>query len=290
VPQENDAAELLNLTKRYSASTRYSISFKSLHTGTRTEVERPARADDPLRRTILAEIVVEAEGGQTLAKPLVGVAHYWRVGKDVANLTIAVGDRWRGLGVGRALITELSKLAQNDGVRRFYAFFGRDNAPTLGLLNQCGLEVRLLPGNEGAWEIFLDRSPQRYEEAQQSMGSMDSHPRHRVVCRDPRRLFDHEPRNGRAPDDSWRRIRRHGRLRPLSRTEVKDFSARRQSLHQVPRPNARTCSGAALNLHRRSKSYVVPDARHLWERGMSHRDARLQHQSASALLNGEQYE
>jgi GNAT superfamily N-acetyltransferase len=163
--QESDAERLLNLAKNSSASTMYSILFKSPHAGSRATVEHYTRTDDPLRCTILAEIVLGKEGALIQARPLVGIAHFWRMGRDAANLIIAVGGPWQGLGVGKALLTELTARAAADGVRRFHAVFGQDNAPMLALLNKCGLEVRLLPGAEDQWEILLNKNVRTHQGA-----------------------------------------------------------------------------------------------------------------------------
>lgn len=156
--QESDAEGLLQFAHNFAVATMFSIPVKSHHVDLRAAVEQITRTDDPSRVTVLAEIAVGKQGAMIHAQSVVGIAHFWRAGRDAAHLIIAVGGPWQGLGVGKALLNELSARAVNDGIRRFYASFGQDNAPMLALLNKCGLEVRLLPGIESQWEILLNKS------------------------------------------------------------------------------------------------------------------------------------
>ena len=78
-----------------------------------------------------AIIAIEPSGGDAL-----GVARYIRTGEDpeAAEVAFAVVDDWQGKGLGRALLTELTRRARQEGVRRFVAFVLYDNQEAIKLL------------------------------------------------------------------------------------------------------------------------------------------------------------
>jgi GNAT superfamily N-acetyltransferase len=94
-------------------------------------VRRLVRVDHDLR-----EAIVGVVGGE-----VIGVARYDRSPADpsTAELAIVVEDDWQGLGVGRQLLAELTRLAAQRGVAVLTATVQPDNERVLGLIR------RLLP-------------------------------------------------------------------------------------------------------------------------------------------------
>jgi nucleotide-binding universal stress UspA family protein/RimJ/RimL family protein N-acetyltransferase len=65
-----------------------------------------------------------------------GVARYVRFPDDASAADLAVGvvDHWQGRGLGRALLTELTRRARQEGVRTFCASVLHGNEQAVGLL------------------------------------------------------------------------------------------------------------------------------------------------------------
>jgi GNAT superfamily N-acetyltransferase len=104
-----------------------------------------------------AIIAIEPTAGRAL-----GVARYVRLRDDpeAAEVAFAVVDEWQGRGLGRALLTYLTRRARQEGVQRFVALikYGNDEAVKLlrGLneieRRSAGPEMELvieLPGKRG---------------------------------------------------------------------------------------------------------------------------------------------
>jgi len=104
----------------------------------------PVRAlpDESVRRLVTVdhdarEAVVAVVGGE-----VVGVARYDRSPADptAAEFAVVVEDDWQDVGLGRQLLTELTRLAAARGVRVLTATVQADNDRVLSLVR------RLLPG------------------------------------------------------------------------------------------------------------------------------------------------
>jgi nucleotide-binding universal stress UspA family protein/GNAT superfamily N-acetyltransferase len=104
-----------------------------------------------------ATIAIEPTTGRAL-----GVARYIRLRDDpeAAEVAFAVVDEWQGRGLGRALLTHLTRRARQEGVRRFVALIKVGNEEAVGLLKgfneierrREGSEMELvieLPGKRG---------------------------------------------------------------------------------------------------------------------------------------------
>jgi acetyltransferase len=104
-----------------------------------------------------AIIAIEPTTGRAL-----GVARYVRLrdGPEAAEVAFAVVDEWQGRGLGRALLTHLTRRARQEGVRRFVALIKVGNEEAVGLLKgfneierrREGSEMELvmeLPGKRG---------------------------------------------------------------------------------------------------------------------------------------------
>lgn len=73
---------------------------------------------------------------------LVAVAQFDRLDDEpVAELAIEVGTGWKGVGLGRALLTMLTDEARALGITRLTASYYADNLPVRRLLHRTGLVV-----------------------------------------------------------------------------------------------------------------------------------------------------
>jgi GNAT superfamily N-acetyltransferase len=129
--QPDDDERFRRLWPRLSRDTVYRRFHAPLHRLPVEAVRRLVRVDHDLR-----EAIVGVVGGE-----VVGVARYDRSPDDpsTAELAIVVEDDWQGLGVGRQLLAELTRLAAERGVAVLTATVQPDNEPVLGLVR------RLLP-------------------------------------------------------------------------------------------------------------------------------------------------
>jgi ribosomal protein S18 acetylase RimI-like enzyme len=86
----------------------------------------------------------------------VGVARYDRaVGTDVAEVALAVIDEFQRRGLGRALLTILSKVAREHGIKTFTLIVLPENQQMLGLLRKMGwIHQAKLTG--GMYEITFE--------------------------------------------------------------------------------------------------------------------------------------
>ena len=87
---------------------------------------------------------------------ILGVARYDRAaGTDVAEVAVAVIDEVQRRGLGRALLTVLSKVARDQGIRTFSLIVLPENQQMLGLLRKMGwIHQAKLAG--GVYEITFD--------------------------------------------------------------------------------------------------------------------------------------
>jgi nucleotide-binding universal stress UspA family protein/GNAT superfamily N-acetyltransferase len=96
-----------------------------------------------------AIIAIEPETGDAL-----GVARYVRTHEDpaAAEVAVAVVDDWQGRGLGRALLTELTRRARREGIRRFVALVQSDNEEALKLMRGVtNLDGRTIGSQTELW-------------------------------------------------------------------------------------------------------------------------------------------
>jgi GNAT superfamily N-acetyltransferase len=88
-----------------------------------------------------------------------GVARFIRLADDPesAEIAVAVVDAWHGRGLGRALLSQLSERAREEGVRRFVATVSAQNAAVVGLLKGASL-VRPSVSTSGTIDCAIDIS------------------------------------------------------------------------------------------------------------------------------------
>jgi ribosomal protein S18 acetylase RimI-like enzyme len=99
-----------------------------------------------------AVIAIEPSSGHAL-----GVARYIRTPEDpeAAHVSVAVVDDWQGRGLGRALLTELTRRARKQGVRRFVATVLYNNEKALKLLSGLSQVERRAVGPESEHVVEL---------------------------------------------------------------------------------------------------------------------------------------
>lgn len=87
---------------------------------------------------------------------IVGVARYDRAaGTDVAEVALAVVDEFQRRGLGRALLTILSKVAREHGIKTFSLIVLPENQHMLGLLRKMGW-IHQAKLNGGVYEITFE--------------------------------------------------------------------------------------------------------------------------------------
>jgi nucleotide-binding universal stress UspA family protein/ribosomal protein S18 acetylase RimI-like enzyme len=103
-----------------------------------------------------AIIAIEPGTGAVL-----GVARFIRTGDDAeaAEVAFAVIDDWQGRGLGRALLTALTKRARQEGVRRFVAHVLYDNDRAIQMLRGVSEIERRTVGRE--MELAIELPEQR---------------------------------------------------------------------------------------------------------------------------------
>lgn len=84
----------------------------------------------------IALVAVDARFGG-----LIAVARCVRVGDDVAELAIVVGDPWQRLGLGRVLVGSLAERAAEVGVTRFSGTMLATNRAAVRLIRGFGTSV-----------------------------------------------------------------------------------------------------------------------------------------------------
>jgi RimJ/RimL family protein N-acetyltransferase len=96
---------------------------------------------------------VDRAGGQG-----VGVARWVRSTEDAqtAEIAITVVDEWQRRGLGTELLGLLAERAREEGIHRFTALAGGDNAAVAGLLRGAGAGLVRRESATVVYEILLD--------------------------------------------------------------------------------------------------------------------------------------
>src|SRR4051812_5696888 len=84
---------------------------------------------------------------------LVAVARSVRVGDDVADVAIVVGDPWQGQGLGRRLLRMLADRAAEEGITRFAGTMLADNRQALRLMRGFELPLERNEVSHGVREV-----------------------------------------------------------------------------------------------------------------------------------------
>jgi GNAT superfamily N-acetyltransferase len=130
--RDDDEARFERLWPRLSPDTRYRRFHAPVRRLPREFVSHLVHVDHDAREAVVAVV-----GGE-----VVGVARYDRSPTDPteAEFAVLVEDDWQNVGVGRQLLTELTRLAADRGVRVLTATVQADNDRMVWLIR------RLLPG------------------------------------------------------------------------------------------------------------------------------------------------
>src|SRR3954452_11849015 len=84
---------------------------------------------------------------------LVAVARCVRVGPDVADVAVVVGDPWQGQGLGRRLMDLLAARAAEEGITRFAGTMMADNRQALKLMRGFSLPLERDVVSHGVREV-----------------------------------------------------------------------------------------------------------------------------------------
>jgi ribosomal protein S18 acetylase RimI-like enzyme len=144
--QPDDGPLFCRLWDRLSPETVY----RRFHAPLRSppaDAHRLVEVDHDLREALVAVV-----GGE-----VVGVARYDRSTADpaTADVAVLVEDAWQGVGVARQLLTELTELARQRGVRTMTADVQEDNDRVLALVRRLLPGASLRPGSG----VYAIRSP-----------------------------------------------------------------------------------------------------------------------------------
>ena len=148
-----DQVPLAAAFERLGDESRYRRFFTDVQELSAADLDHLADVDHSDHEAIVA---VEPSSGD-----LLGVARYVRSTDDpeVAELAVTVIDDWQGRGLGRALLTALTRRARREGVRRFSAMVLSENREVLGLLDSFGdARCRLAAGTA---ELVIELPPER---------------------------------------------------------------------------------------------------------------------------------
>jgi nucleotide-binding universal stress UspA family protein len=179
----DDKQILADAVRRMSVESRYRRFFSYADELSHSALAYLTEVDHVDHEAIIA---IEPHSGEAL-----GVARFVRRlnEPDSAEVAFAVVDDWQGRGLGRALLTELTARARQEGVRKFVALVQYENRRSLGMLRgintptarSYGPEQELtveLPGQRGIGvqlAALLRAAAEGAIEAGQSVMSRTSH-------------------------------------------------------------------------------------------------------------------
>jgi len=96
-----------------------------------------------------------------------GTARYIRSDDDpaTAEFAIGVGDRWMGIGLGKALLEALTRRAREEGVSRFTGLIHSENKAIRGLVEKVIGPFTTTSAGPGALEMVVDLGTQESSSA-----------------------------------------------------------------------------------------------------------------------------
>jgi RimJ/RimL family protein N-acetyltransferase len=129
----DDEPGLLALFERLSMSSRYQRFFSPLQRLPQHWLHHFVHVDYRERLALVAE----RQNGATLE--ILGVARYEPSGApDLREIALVVEDRWQAKGVGKILLDELLRAANERGATRFRAYVLADNRRMLAVIARLG--------------------------------------------------------------------------------------------------------------------------------------------------------
>jgi GNAT superfamily N-acetyltransferase len=146
-PEDRD--ELLAGFEKFSEESRYARFLGPRTRLSEVELRYFTEVDHHDHEALVAVDPGTGEG--------VGVARFVRTHEDpeIAEMAVAVADRWQGSGVGSRLVAALADRARAEGVRSFSALALAENRSMLKLLGELG-RVRRLQSHPGTVELVVD--------------------------------------------------------------------------------------------------------------------------------------
>jgi GNAT superfamily N-acetyltransferase len=137
--RDDDLGRFLRLWPRLSPETRYRRFHSPVRRLPMDLVHRLVEVDHTDREAVVALV-----GGE-----VVGVARYDRSPTDPteAEFAVVVEDDWQGVGLGRQLLGELTRLAARNGVATLTATVQADNDRMLGLIRRLFPDARFVIDN-----------------------------------------------------------------------------------------------------------------------------------------------
>jgi RimJ/RimL family protein N-acetyltransferase len=130
--ERGDGELLRRFFDRLSAETIYRRFFSPL---ARPEQARPERLLDLDQRDRVALVGLDRD-------EIVGVARYFRLADDSAEIAVVVADAWQRQGIGSRLLATLADEARRADIHRFRANVQADNRPARDLLRSFDPSAR----------------------------------------------------------------------------------------------------------------------------------------------------
>lgn len=103
-------------------------------------------------------VALVAERRETGRARPVGIARYYRLGPDRAEIALEIVDAWQARGVGRLLLRSLADHARARGVETLVAEALGDNRVVLGLVRAVLADVRTSVG-DGLVHVVASSAP-----------------------------------------------------------------------------------------------------------------------------------
>lgn len=148
----DDAPRLQEGFARLSPQSIY-MRFLQAASGLSDEQARQLATVDYVRRMALVAVVDDENGER-----LVAVARYSMIEGDepgLAEAAIIVGDRYQGVGLGKALMRRLLQYGSQHGVRKLVATVHSSNARITRFITQSGLPYERKMLEPGVWEYRI---------------------------------------------------------------------------------------------------------------------------------------
>ena len=151
--EPQDAAALQGYFRGLSARSRYSRFLGAISELSRAELDHFVHAGEFDRFSIIATTAMKA-GDTDISETIVGEARYGvesTSGKLEFGLSVA--DAWQGLGVGRALLSNMECRAAASGAEAAFGETLRSNAAMIALARKSGYRFSSLP-SDGRLVLF----------------------------------------------------------------------------------------------------------------------------------------
>ncbi len=148
----DDRSRLVEGFTRLSPQSRYQRFFAPVARLTDSDLSYLTEVDHHHHEALVA---VDPDEGD-----LVGVARYIRTlpyRDREAEVAIVIDDRWRGKGLGKALLSRLATRAREEGVTHFLAVILADNTNATELFeNFAPKKTHIRTGDPGQVEVRID--------------------------------------------------------------------------------------------------------------------------------------